>query len=295
MFKKTKVLIVGMGALGRGLRSVLNSNQTLYKVFDKDPQKNKSKESFESLSAWAEVIFLAIPSWEIENVLKNLSLSVRKKSIIVICSKGVSEKAGDFSFEIAASYFSANQIVYIGGPMLADELINGKGGACVIASQSKKSASTVVATLNNTIATEFYSDLRGIALQGVLKNIFSIVIGMAIQEKYGQNYMSVLSFKIIEEMVLITERIGFDSTKVFTYAGISDFLATSSSQNSAHVQVGRKIAAGKKYPACEGIGSLVGLKNRYPQIYKEFPLFKGIYDVFNKKLKPSKFLKSIIN
>lgn len=295
MSNKIKVLIIGLGALGNGLRSVLNSNQVIFKGFDTVPKKNKSKESLEILTAWADVIFLALPSWEIENVLKKLTPSVSKKSIIVICSKGVTEKVGNFSFEIAAPYFSANQIVYIGGPMLADELIKGKGGACVITSRSKKSASVVAAIFNNTIVTEFYTDLRGIALQGVLKNIYSMVIGMAIQEKYGQNSMSVLSLKIIEEMVLITERIGFDSAKVFTYAGISDFLATSSNQNSAHVQVGRKIAAGKKYSACEGIGSLVGLKKRYPQIYKEFPLFKGLFDVFNKKLKPSMFLESIIN
>ena len=167
--------------------------------------------------------------------------------------------------------------------MLAQELHSSKGGACVIASRSKKSSATVASIFSDKIAYELSGDLAGTALQGVLKNIYSIAYGMAVQKKYGLNQRSILSLKIIEEMILINELIGFDATQVFSYAGISDFLATSSSQSSCHVQAGIAVAAGNKYKVCEGVKSMIGLKKRYPQIYKKIPIFRGIFEVLNKQ------------
>ena len=237
-----KISIVGGGEIGRAIAFIANSANISYSIWDKNPTKS-SALSPEQCFQETDIIFFCIPSWALRIALTELSPVLPSSVPVVFVSKGLEELTGLTAPEIASEFIEKERIVFMGGPMIAEEIIAGKGG-CVVLGGEIKTISLVAQIFNNSsIYVETEQDAFSIALLGVLKNIYAIAFGAAEGVGKGDNIKAYLFAKSVREMDIICRVLGGEISAM-SPAGIGDLLATSISSNSSNRKAGFDFASG---------------------------------------------------
>jgi glycerol-3-phosphate dehydrogenase (NAD(P)+) len=179
--------------------------------------------------------------------------------------------------------------VLLSGPMLAEELVVGKPGAAVAASESKRSRQTVTELFKGTrLHVDETSDVRGVALCGILKNIYAIGFSMAQALRPGDNYRGLYVRMTIEEMSRILPALGGKRDTVCSYAGIGDLIATGFSKHSKNHEYGKILAlTGEVFFDSEGSVSLKPMSKRIGALRKDLVLFSKIHSIVLNQKPPS--------
>ena len=250
-----KISIIGGGEIGRAIAFIADSAGINCSVWDKNPEKSfvaSPEECFQK----TDVIFFCVPSWALRIALTELSPIFPLDIPIVFVSKGLEESTGFTAPEIASEFIEKERIVFMGGPMIAEEIIAGKGG-CAVLGGEVKTASLVAQIFNDCgIYVETEQNAFSIALLGVLKNIYAIAFGVVEGMGKGDNIKAYLFAKSVGEMDIICRMLGGEVSAISS-AGIGDLLATSISSGSSNREAGLDFASGI-VPAknSEGISSV---------------------------------------
>ena len=145
--------------------------------------------------------------------------------------------------------------------MLAEEIGIGMFGSGFAASDRQDHAKALISLFSETNLNLLYSsDVLGVAWVGVLKNIYSIGLGIAQALNLGDNFRGWYAGQAISEMSEIVKILGGDSKTVLTPNGIGDLIATGFSQYSQNHELGKEIVKnGTKSIHSEGLSSLPAL------------------------------------
>ncbi len=268
--KNKKIAIIGYGELGRAIHKILENKPGLsIGVWDKKDEIYKLKTVISS----AEIIFLCVPSWCVRDAAKNIECYLSKNSLIVSLSKGIeSEKMKTMDLVLGESFNKHQPFGLLSGPMLAEEISSGKKGFAVFACKNKKYFKFISEIFKGTdLNIKYSSDLRGVAICGVLKNIYSLGLGICDGLNLGNNTKGVLTSLAIQEMSEMVVEMGGNKKTVFDDAGMSDFIATAFSSFSRNREVGEKLA--KTGICClesEGYKSIYSLVGLLGNKYKKF-------------------------
>ncbi|MFH1705601.1 MAG: hypothetical protein ABH867_01725, partial [Patescibacteria group bacterium] len=267
-----RILIVGAGELGTALGQILaKSLENQVSFWDKDETRVENWRPLKKAVAGKEIIFLAIPTQAVAEVLPGIPRS----AMPIILSKGLSEE-GETAWEIAREVLSAN-LALISGPMIAGELSRGENTAALISGSADTVNKAVSLFQNTNLSLQFFDDLIGLSWCGPLKNIYAIVLGVAEGENKGNNYKGVLIQKAVSEMAGIIEFFGGWKETAFTIAGIGDLVATGYSSHSANFQLGISLVAGSGWrKPTEGVSAALGLKRRLGDQLANWPLLSSI-------------------
>ena len=237
-----KISIIGGGEIGGAIAFIANNANINYSIWDKNPEKSfvtSPEECFQE----TDVIFFCIPSWALRIAFTELSPIFPPDIPVVFVSKGLEELTGLTAPEIASEFIKKERIVFMGGPMIAEEIIAGKGGCAVLGGETKATSLVVQIFNNSSIYVETEQDAFSIALLGVLKNIYAIAFGAAEGMEKGDNIKAYLFTKSVCEMDIICRALG-GKVSAISSAGIGDLLATSVSSNSSNRKAGFDFASG---------------------------------------------------
>jgi len=237
-----KISIVGGGEIGGAISYIATHAGINYSIWDKNPTKS-SALSPEQCFQETDIIFFCIPSWALRIALTELSPIFPSAVPIVFVSKGLEELTGLTAPEIASEFIEKERIVFMGGPMIAEEIIAGKGGCAVLGGEIKTTSLVAQIFNNSSIYVETEQDAFSIALLGVLKNIYAIAFGAAEGMGKGNNIKAYLFAKSVCEMDIICRALGGEISAISS-AGIGDLLATSISSNSSNRKAGFDFASG---------------------------------------------------
>jgi len=256
-----KISIIGGGEIGGAIAFIANNASINYSIWDKNPEKSFTTSPEECFQE-TDIIFFCIPSWALRIALTELSPIFPPDVPVVFVSKGLEELTGLTAPEIASEFIEKERIVFMGGPMIAEEIIAGKGG-CVVLGGETKTTSLVAQIFNNCgIYIETEQNAFSIALLGVLKNIYAIAFGVAEGAGKGDNIKAYLFAKSVREMDIVCHALGGE-VSVMSPAGIGDFLATSVSRGSSNRKAGFDFASGiVPTKNSEGINSVNALTAR---------------------------------
>jgi len=256
-----KISIIGGGEIGGAISYIATHAGISYSIWDKNPTKSSTSSSEECLRD-AGVVFFCLPSSALRASLAELSLVLPPAIPLVFVSKGLEKDTGFTAPEIAAEFVEQERIVFMGGPMIAEEIIAGKGG-CVVLGGEMKTTSLVAQIFNNCgIYIETEQNAFSIALLGVLKNIYAIAFGVAEGAGKGDNIKAFLFAKSVYEMDIASRALG-GKVNVMSSAGIGDFLATSISGGSSNRRAGFDFASGVlPVKISEGMSSVATLITR---------------------------------
>ena len=205
-----------------------------------------------------DVIFPVIPSASFREMMRTLSPYLRPYHILIHGTKGVdlnrrtstedepvSREDVHTMSEVIQQESSVVRVGCLAGPNLATEISEGKPAATVVASQFDEVVQIGQKLLKNDRFLIYgSSDLLGIELCGILKNIIALGAGTVVGLGLGENAKALFISRGLVEMVHIGKAMGGNAQAFLGLAGVGDLMATCSSNLSRNFTVGRKLAEG---------------------------------------------------
>jgi len=205
--------------------------QSLKATFDKNILKS------------SDIIFLAIPSSVIVPYVTENKDFFGEESLIVNLAKGFGE--GQKTIPQSLSKIIPNQIFSMKGPSFAREIINNMPTALTLASKRDKHFKLFENVFKNTtIQLDYTTDVNGVELASILKNIYAIIVGIVDAHFDSPNLRSLILTKAINEMRYIISKFGGEEKTMFNYCGFGDFTLTALNDLSRNRTLGLLIGKG---------------------------------------------------
>lgn len=270
-----KVGVFGAGSFGTAVANILSRNSEVL-LYARNPDSIKtSKEGRSSagqllnervevshdlaeLPQRCNILFPIVPSSAFRSLMRDISPHLHPYHMMIHGTKGldISQHEGqkapvtrDHVFTMSEVIKQETVVVRIGcmaGPNLASELATGHPAATVIASpfnEVVEQGKTLLRSENFQVYGN--TDLRGVELCGVLKNIIAIGSGILSGLGLGENSRGLLVSRGLVEMIYLGQALGGEISSFIGLAGIGDLVATTTSTNSRNFTLGHKIASGK--------------------------------------------------
>jgi glycerol-3-phosphate dehydrogenase (NAD(P)+) len=191
----------------------------------------------------------------------------------------------------------------LAGPNLSKELIQGQPAATVIASKYNE----VILEGQRLLRSEKFqvygnSDIIGVELSGVLKNIIAIAAGALAGLGLGENAKGLLISRGMVEMVHLSNALGGSVKSVFGLAGIGDLVTTCNSVDSRNYTVGYKLAKGESLEeilasmdeVAEGINTVRIIKAFLETTGLRAPITENLYKVLFEDLEIEEALQFLM-
>ena len=257
-----KITIIGAGAFGTALASVLEENKNEISFFD--PYKFPTVSLSAALENSDAIIFSA-PSKTLEKTLKSLPNSAKSLPFINASKGFLSDKV----FE------GLKKFAVLSGPSFSQDILNKK--------QTTLTASNFFTKkLFETpwLSVEISHDKKGIILCGTLKNIFAIYAGSKHIRPATPEFRNFL-IESIRELKLILSANNCNESTAELACGFKDLALTASSKNSRNYRLGSLLAKKTVLSALvssetiEGLSALRSLKTSNLSIPENLPIFEA--------------------
>ncbi|MFA5935273.1 MAG: hypothetical protein WC787_00235 [Patescibacteria group bacterium] len=289
--KRLKVLFMGQGKIGSAIHHVLKhgkGTKPIVDCWDVDASKMKKVCDLAKTVPEADVIFLCVPSWCIADVAKQIRPLLSAKTVLVSVSKGLDQKTSETIDVVLGKHFPRQPFVLLFGPMLADELLADHVGAASAASSNAPARKRIQELFRGSkLRIVPTTDVRGVAICGVLKNVYAIGLGIAKELKLGDNFNGWYMEQAFAEMGVIVKKFGGTYHILLEPAGIGDFIATGFSLFSKNVTYGRELVmSGEPASPSEGAVSIKPLSKRLGTSKKILPLFNKLERIVLHGAKP---------
>ena len=192
-------------------------------------------------------IFLCIPSQFIKEIVLQFKKYYKKEMIFVICSKGIEQDSQLLISEIIKKILPQSKIAVLSGPSFAIEVARKLPTAVTVASKNQKDAKALAKLINSRNFRCYYSsDIIGVQLGGVIKNILAIASGIVESQKLGANAKAALLTRGLVEMKRIGLAYGAKESTFYGLSGLGDLSLTCNSILSRNFTTGLLVGKGKK-------------------------------------------------
>jgi len=303
--EKQKIVIIGNGQIGGAISYLLKESQKiqqkeyLIEIYDKDNSKNQSGKTLKECLIGSDFIFLCLPSWHLDKILKEISLYSKKETILIPLSKGIDSLSKKSVDELIEKNAPKMKYALLSGPMFAKEIMAGKMSFGILASKDKTSFERVTKIFQGTkLKLEYSKKVHSVAISAVLKNIYTLAVSIIDSSLEDNNTKGFFSAKGIREMQGIMKILKLDQKIILGTAGLGDFFATVSSEYSQNRKVGTEISKnGSTSLLSEGLISLPSLIKIIGKKYKKLPMLcmleRIVVEKKDAKNEIEKFLKEI--
>jgi len=274
------IVILGAGSIGTALGNSLavrnDLNVTLLSV-ENDVVDTIAKTHFNqkyfpnirlipSLSATtdpavlkeAHVVFIAIPSVAVVKYIQDIKHVLPENAILINLAKGFG--CADQIISQCLEGIVANPVCALKGPSFAREIINNSPTAFTLASTDADLCRSLEPVFDETnIFVDTSTDLMGVEIISILKNIYAILIGIVDAHFNSPNLRFMMFTRAFNEMRNILVHFGGHEETLFHYCGIGDFGLTALNDLSRNRTLGLLIGKGFFN---EGIPNKVVLEGR---------------------------------
>lgn len=254
-----QVLIIGAGALGTALAKLIPKDHSQVVFWDVDESKCPGgRQPLETLVPPSNFIFMCVSSWAMRPAVSQYAALIAPATVVVSLAKGLESPTAKTMHEVCTEVLPPNQpVALMGGAMLANEIGSGLPGMAVIASGDDAVATNLIALFNgSSLQLSWSSDARSVAIAGVLKNVYAVMLGIGDGLGLGSNTRGWLFAQAVQEMLEIGKLMHADQQILLSVAGIGDLVATGLSSESKNHTAGVQLAQqGRTALECEGIMS----------------------------------------
>ena len=282
-----QVAIVGAGEIGSALAYLIRKSGCAVELWDKDASKVPNQKPLAEIIPGASAVILGIPSWAMRPALESLRPQLTPGTVVVSLAKGLEHETKKTMDAVMAELLPAGVApALLGGPMLAEELMQDMIGVAVLAAAQREDFDRVRALFIGApqIRLEWSDDLRLAALLGVLKNIYAVGLGIVDGLGWGLNAQGWFTARAIREMDAIIMALHGASDAVCGSAGVGDYIATGFSPFSRNREFGHEVVetgtCNLKSEGCVSLPSLLELVNGR---LAEFPILTTLNQVLYEK------------
>jgi len=291
------ITIIGAGEIGQALAFVLKKQKARVELWDRDLSRVPNQKNLEEIVPKADYLFLCVPSQAIRPAVLSIKSLLKKNTGLICLSKGVELKTNKFMSEVLTEILPKGQpFALCGGPMLAEELMQGKPGVSVLATKNSAAFKKLVNLFSGSVVRlETTTDLIGVATSGVLKNIYAMALGFSEGLGWGANAQAWLTSECLTEMERITDKFGGKMETVCYTAGLSDLIATGFSPYSKNRATGVTMAqTGKCCVGGEGVVSFPAVWQRLGVGAKKYPLLVILHQILNNQKNVKKIFENYL-
>ena len=258
-------------------------NKHLNKFLSATSEKNEIKN--------ADIIFIALPSPAIIENLLFLQSYFNEDALFVNLSKGLFAE-GVTVVESIEEKLGITNIVTLKGPSFAVEVMEHADTLLTLGYSTNYQYEIINTIIKNTsLHIDCTTDVRGVELLSVLKNIYALVLGV-VDAKYNSpnTRFMILTKAFFEVRVLLRSLGGVDDT-LFLACGFGDLCMTSLNDLSRNRTLGLLIGKGffnSDYKSnaviLEGL-NVVNLIHSFPleHVSEDLPLLNKLHDFFESK------------
>jgi glycerol-3-phosphate dehydrogenase (NAD(P)+) len=252
-------------------------------------------------------IFIAVPSKYLIELIPEICENISENSFVISLIKGMmltqpQELILDYLYRSFAKIPKENYFV-LSGPNFAYEIARKLPAATVIGGSNLE----YLSILQSFLSTEYFrvytnTDIIGIQLGGVLKNIIAISAGLCDGLKLGSNTKSSLIVRGINEMKKIFVSYGGNIDTLYGLSGLGDLIGTCTSDLSRNRWAGMQIAMGASIEeiveirkiTVEGISSLPAVMKMANKLNVELPICNEVYEIVHNKKDVKKSIKDLM-
>lgn len=322
--------VIGAGSFGTVIANILAENNMVLlfarrqEVVEEMREEKKRGEyrlhqnvvptnDLEYVAESCQVIFPIVSSSGFRNSMIDLSPYLKPYHILIHGTKGLDVKkniSGPLNrdnvmtmSEVIREETVAVRVGCLAGPNLAKELGEGQPGATVVASHFDEVISNGQQLLRNPRFQVYgNSDLIGIELCGVLKNIIAIASGVLNGLGLGENARGLLISRGMVEMIYLGKALGGNVEAFIGLAGVGDLVATSFSRHSRNFTVGNRLARGETLTEimetmeelAEGVNTTRVVKQLADYYEVSAPITLMLYKMLFEDLPASKAVDSLM-
>ena len=307
------IIVLGAGTFGTAIANELSVNTSnkvlLYsrnqKKVDEINTQNTNKSCFPNkhltkyLKATSDkndltkaaVIFIALPSTVIIENLTSLKPYFKEDVLLVNLSKGL--LAGGVTIvESIQKELGISNVVALKGPSFAVEVMEHADTLLTLGYTTTEQYNTVNAIVKNTaLHIDCTTDIRGVELLSVLKNIYALVLGVVDAKYNSPNTRFMILTKSFSEVRVLLRSLGGSEDTLFLACGFGDLCLTSLNDLSRNRTLGLLIGKGffnadykSNSVILEGLNA-VNLVHSFPLEYvmEDLPLLNKLHDFFESK------------
>lgn len=217
-----------------------------FKVWSRGPVEGHEPLVLEAAVAAADIVLYCIPVTPLEDMAARVYPQLREDSLSLTIAKGLDEKGRPAIGALQAVYADARDFGVLYGPMISEEIIDGRPAYAQLATNRGTVPAQVGELFDGTgLVIAPIDDINGISWASVLKNVYAILFGAADQLGLGDNLRGALSVACLDEMESLVLQAGGKTSSVRGLAGLGDLVTTATSEDSHHHAIGRRLARGE--------------------------------------------------
>jgi glycerol-3-phosphate dehydrogenase (NAD(P)+) len=252
----------------------------------------------------APLILLVVPSQVARLVLGQLqSVGLPETTILVTCTKGIDPGSGKLMHELIGEFFPRNPVAVLSGPSHAEEVAR-RIPTLVTAGSSDPDIATKVQEVFTLpwFRTYTSTDVVGIELGGVVKNVFAIAAGAIEGLGLGDNAKAAMVTRGLAEMTRLGVAMGAKEETFRGLSGIGDLIVTCYSRHSRNNRVGRMLGSGMSLEeaiasmsqVAEGVPNAKNAHELARKLGVRTPLIDQAYEVLFHGKAPAAALRELL-
>lgn len=255
-------------------------------------------------AANAPLILLVVPSQVARTVLGVLrEAGPPSSAILVNCTKGIDPGSGKLMHELIEEILPGNPVAVLSGPSHAEEVARRIPTLVTAGSADAEIAEKVQEAFTLPwFRTYTSTDVVGIELGGVVKNVFAIAAGAIEGLGLGDNAKAALLTRGLAEMTRLGVAMGAREETFRGLSGIGDLIVTCYSQHSRNNRVGRMIGSGlsleeavaKMDQVAEGVPNAKNAHELARKLGVRTPIIDQAYEVLFQGKAPAQALRELL-
>ena len=251
----------------------------------------------------ADTLLLVTPSPYFLSHFEKLTEDISGKGV-VSAIKGMVPGCNSLVSRYMESHYgvAASRIAVIGGPCHSEEVALGRHSYLTIGCACRDNAEAVAECLRGrALSATVSTDVAGLELAAVMKNIYAIAAGIVHGLKSGDNFLAVLVSNAIREMQsFITAAVGA-GRDIDASAYVGDLLVTCYSNFSRNHNFGSLIGRGYSVKAArmemeqtaEGYYGAACIHAFNESVDARIPLADAVYDVLYRGARPADAMRRL--
>ena len=195
----------------------------------------------------SELVVLAVPAQSLRENLVRWGQHIPAEAVVLSLLKGLEQGSHLRMTEVVAEECEVptGQVAVLSGPNLAREVVQRQPTASVVACVDEENGERVQAW----VRTEYFrpytgTDVVGVELGGVVKNVIALATGMTEGMGFGNNSKAAIMTRGLAEMTRLGVAMKADPLTFMGLAGVGDLIATCSSPLSRNRTFGENLGRG---------------------------------------------------
>ncbi len=212
------------------------------------PDRLRVTSSLEVTASGRALLICVTPSHVLREVMTEAAPFVTSETIVCCGSKGIEEATLMTMGDVLADVLGKpDRHAFLSGPTFALEVAKGLPAAVTAASAAPAVARNVQQSLGSPEFRVYTStDVVGVQLGGVIKNVIAIAAGVSDGLELGHNARAALITRGLAEMTRLAVKMGADPMTLSGLPGLGDLVLTCTGHLSRNRNLGFQLGQGRR-------------------------------------------------